>query len=152
MSLCAKSRSSLRCTKIYSVWLHAPFQLWFFFSLLTVSIWLPDLCIIHRSVFLFSSFVQFTTNSIVHGDCFHWFLHSPCPPSPTSIPHHLIPLHTPYCSLIMWPFCEKQEVTHAFPLGFDQFEILTVAGLTYHYALTLWTSHILINWIIAIHG
>lgn len=77
---------------------------------------------------------------------------APHPTSPTCIVRYLIPLHTPDCSLIMWPFCEEQEVTHVLQLGFDQFEILTVAGLTYHYALTLRTSHILINWIIAIHG
>ena len=35
----------------------SPFRLWFLFSLLTVSILLPDHCIIHRSAF--SSFVRF---------------------------------------------------------------------------------------------
>lgn len=63
----------------------------------------------------------------------------------------LSPLHTLYCSLIMWPFCVEQEVAHVLQFGFDR-EMPTVAGLTYHYALTLRTSHILINWIIAIHG
>ena len=66
---------------------------------------------------LFFVLVQFTSNWIVHGDCFHWFSHSPCPTSPTWILHHLIPLHTAHCSLIMWPFFVRNKRLLMWPVG-----------------------------------
>lgn len=118
----------------------------FFLSPLTGSIWFPDPCVIPLS-----SFVRSRTNSIVHGDCFHWFFH--CPPSHKSNKYCVLPYSPSYTRLLPNNVTLLRG-TRGYPRApvgiwpiWD-----TVAGLTYHYALTLRTSHILINWIIAIHG
>lgn len=78
------------------------------FLLLEKTVWLPDFFC------CFLSLVQFTTNWIVHGDCFHWFLHSLRPTSLTLIWHQLIPpSHSSLLSNNVTLFCMKQEVTHA---------------------------------------
>lgn len=158
VSLCRESRISHCCTypKINSVWLHilvyctTPFKVWFFFSLLTVSIWLSDLCIIHRSGFFVLCAVHNKFN------CTSWLLSLilPFPLSHKSNVYSTSP-YSPSHTLLLSNNVTLLRATRGclrVPLRFHQFKTLTVAGLTYHYALTLWTSHILINWIIAIHG
>lgn len=65
----------------------------FFLSTLTGSIWFPDPCVIPLS-----SFVRSRTNSIVHGDCFHWFFH--CPPSHKSNMYCALPYSPSYTRLL----------------------------------------------------
>lgn len=86
-------------------------------------------CIIHTSVFFPPFIVRLTTNSIVHVDCFHWFLHSLL--SHKSNMYSTSPRSPSYTLLLSNNVTLFSRGTRGYPrgpLGFDQFKILTVAG------------------------
>lgn len=58
------------------------------------------------------------------------------------------PLHSSLLSNNVTPTPHLPLVLQGCPcglLGLDQFKAFTVTGLTYHYALNLWMSHMIIN-------